>query len=220
MFDEKIDPAITRFPSPIKMPILSKQERIDGIAMHMQHIMELLGVDLSHQSVANTPMRMAKMYVNEFFAGMETSEFPTISFFDEEHASENGQHSIVLTKCGFTSFCEHHFVPMVGFVCVGYLPTGKLLGLSKIHRVVRYFASRPQLQERLTSQIGDSLSILLDTPHIAVTSQAEHFCVKSRGVRDETGMTSASYFSGDFQTSPLWRQEFFHGVDRLLRTHS
>lgn len=210
-----VNPAITRYPSPIRMPKLSKEVRIERIAEHLQHVMELLGVDLSNQSVSKTPLRMAKMYVNEFFSGLNIEQFPDISLFDEEHTSEEGNHSIVLTKCGFTSFCEHHFVPMTGFVFVGYLPAGKLLGLSKIHRVVRYFASRPQLQERLTSQIGDSLATLLDTTHIAVTTHAEHFCVKARGIRDETGMTSTSYFGGDFLTCPLWREEFFRGVDRL-----
>lgn len=209
--------AITRYPSSIVSSPLSQEEKIDLIADRFRDIMQALGLDLTDESLAKTPLRVAKMYVNEVFSGLDVNNFPEIRLIEEECTSEVGHHNFILTKCGFTSFCEHHFVPMWGQAFVAYIPQGKLLGLSKIHRIVRFFAQRPQLQERLTSQIADSLAILLESEDVAVTIQAQHFCVMARGVRDENGITTTSYFSGKFKTDASMREEFFRGVDRLMK---
>lgn len=210
------DPAITRYPSPIKATRLTKEEKIRTIADRFYDIMETLGLDMEDESLAKTPKRVAKMYVEELFSGLDLKSFPDMHLLDEECTSEVGHHSLLLTKCGFTSFCEHHFVPMSGYVFVAYLPRSKLLGLSKIHRLVHFFAKRPQLQERLTSQIADSLALILGHEDIAVSIHAQHACVMMRGIRDENGNTTTSYFSGKFKRDATLRDEFFRGIDRHI----
>lgn len=210
--------AHTRYLSPLsEKPLLPKEKRIEKIADHFESIMQLLGLDIDDDSLSKTPMRVAKMYVNEVFSGLDPSTFPEIRLIDEHCTSDIGHQSLVLTKAHFISFCEHHFVPMIGHAYVGYNPNGKVIGLSKIHRIVRYFAARPQLQERLTSQIADSLSIILETEDVAVSVQAQHFCVLSRGVRDENGITSTNYFSGAFKTDPSKRDEFFKSIEQFSK---
>lgn len=210
--------AITRYPSPIVKNDLSEKEKIELIASRFRDIMQALGLDITDESLAKSPLRVAKMYVNEVFSGLNLQNFPDIQLIDEEHTSDVGHHSLIVTKCSFISFCEHHFVPMTGTAFVAYIPKGKLIGLSKIHRVVRFFAKRPQLQERLTSQIADSLAILLHSEDIAVSLHAKHFCVMARGVHDESGATSTSYFGGIFKTDHQKRDEFFHAIDRFNKT--
>ena len=213
------NPAITRYPSPIATPAakLTKEEKIDLIADRFHDIMEALGLDMEDESLAKTPKRVAKMYVNEIFSGLDPKNFPNIHLLDEQCTSEVGHHSLLMTKCGFTSFCEHHFVPMYGYAYVAYLPHSKLIGLSKIHRIVHFFAKRPQLQERLTSQIADSLSLILGHENVAVSIHAQHSCVMMRGVQDENGSTTTSYFSGEFKTDASKRDEFFRGIERLMK---
>lgn len=207
--------AITHFPSPIlpKGSPLSDEEKIKRIEDHFRGIMETLGLDINDDSLAKTPYRVAKMYVKEIFSGLDLDAFPEISFFKDEFHHEHHS-NMVFIKVGFTSFCEHHFVPMNGIAYVAYLPEDKLIGLSKIPRIVRYFSRRPQLQERLTAQIADSLAILLDTDNVAVSVTAHHYCVIARGIEDETGHTITNVLRGEFDTNPNLRREFFEGVNR------
>lgn len=207
--------AITRFPTATckKAAAISDQEKIELIADRFKDIMEILGLDLEDPSLAKTPLRVAKMYVNEVFAGLQNKNFPELTFVPNEYSvAENG--NMVFLKVGFHSFCEHHFVPMNGTVHVAYLPNEKLIGLSKIPRIVRFFAKRPQLQERLTAQIADCLALVLDTENVAVTIQAEHFCVMARGVEDCGSHTITNVLLGKFDNDLTLRREFFEAVNR------
>lgn len=210
-----ISPAVTRFPTPKagKRSALSDEEKIDIIADRFKEIMETLGLDLTNDSLAKTPYRVAKMYVQEVFSGLDEEKFPEISFFEDQLQHE-AQTSLIFTKVGFTSFCEHHFVPMSGFAYVAYLPQQKIIGISKIPRLVRYFARRPQLQERLTAQIADSLAILLETEDVAVTLSARHHCVMARGIQDEESHTITNVLRGKFHTHEEIQRQFFEGVNR------
>lgn len=208
-------PSLTHFPSPLakKRPALSEAEKIEGIAFHFKAIMEILGLDLEDDSLARTPQRVAQMYVKEVFSGLDEANFPEISFFEEEFHHEH-KANIVFLKVGFTSFCEHHFVPMQGFAYVAYLPKSKLIGLSKIPRLVRFFARRPQLQERLTAQIADSLALLIQSDNVAVSITANHHCVIARGIQDESSHTITNVLRGEFNTNESLRREFFEGINR------
>lgn len=181
---------------------LTDEEKISRIEQHFAAIMETLGLDLSDDSLQGTPTRVAKMYVNEVFSGLNPDTFPEISFF-ENHSNAG----MVSVKASFTSFCEHHFVPMQGTCTIAYLPNKKLIGLSKIPRIVQYFAKRPQLQERLTTQIADCLQELLETDHIAISCQATHTCVTARGIQDQESCTETHLFRGQFQDDP-YRSDF------------
>ncbi len=211
----RIKAAKTQFPSPILPSNLTDEEKITAIAAHFQEIMSILGLDLNDHSLQQTPTRVARMYVQEVFKGISLDAFPEISLFREDMSESNYQ-GVVVTKARFTSFCEHHFVPMIGVACVGYIPRGKVIGLSKISRIVRYFSARPQLQERLSAQIADCLSILLGHEDVAVTIQAQHTCVMSRGAKDESGLTSTSYTRGVFHSDANIRRDFYSLVDQML----
>lgn len=213
--DEKPSPAITHFPSPIlkKPNMRSDEEKIRLIADHFREIMKILDLNLDDDSLAETPERIAKMYVQEVFAGLDEKNFPPISFFKDEIHHEHKSH-IVFIKVGFTSFCEHHFVPMTGFAYVAYIPGNKLIGISKIPRLVRFFAHRPQLQERLTAQIADSLALLLDINDVAVSIHAKHFCVIARGIQDENSEMITNVLRGQFNSDERFRREFFEGINR------
>jgi GTP cyclohydrolase I len=207
--------ALTRFPSPIDLKLLDSrtdQEKIAYIAVRLKEILEALGLDLSDDSIARTPERVAKMYVSEVFKGLRPENFPAISFITDQfqHA---GKSNIVFLKTAFYSFCEHHLVPMHGKAYIAYFPKKKLIGLSKIPRIVRYFSSRPQVQERLTAQIADCLAQILETEDVAVSLSAEHFCVKARGIEDEHGHATTSVFRGNFQ-NPEIKAEFFEAINR------
>lgn len=211
----KQHPAITQFPSPIKSrrSPLSKENKIDKIAEHFKEIMELLDLDLTDESLAKTPYRVAKMYVNEIFSGLDFEQFPPISFIKDEFKHE-GKSNSVFVKVKFSSFCEHHFVPMIGTAYVAYLPNNKLIGLSKIPRIVRYFAKRPQVQERLSAQIADALSLLLETEDVAVSLIAQHFCILARGIEDDESHTVTHVFRGKFDKEDTVKQEFFESMRR------
>lgn len=207
--------AITSFPSPIVRsgPEMSDEQKIDYIAERFREIMEVLGLDLTNDSLARTPQRVAKMYVNEIFSGLDEKNFPTISFFENEFQHQQ-KSSIVFVKVNFNSFCEHHFVPMNGIAYVAYIPNDKLIGLSKIPRIVRFFACRPQVQERLTAQIADSLAILLETENVAVSLAAQHFCIIARGIEDTESRTITNVLRGNFDDNPDTRREFFEAINR------
>ncbi|MGE4573529.1 GTP cyclohydrolase I FolE [Parachlamydia sp.] len=207
--------AITRYPSPIKAKKnpMSKQEKIAFIADKFRDIMLALDLDLTDGSLARTPERVARMYIEEVFSGLDLNEFPRVSFIEDQYQHDE-RANMVLVKVKFHSFCEHHFVPMFGTAHVAYIPNGKLIGLSKIPRIVRFFARRPQVQERLGAQIADSLCTLMDTQDVAVSISAQHFCVIARGIEDENSHTITNVLRGAFDTHEALRNEFFEGVNR------
>lgn len=207
------NPSMTNYPSPIKQTQSEKsdQEKMEIIAEKFRDIMEVLGLDLNDPSLERTPERIAKMYVQEVFSGLDSTTFPEISTIPNEYSHEGKSH-IVFSKASFYSFCEHHFVPMCGIAYVAYIPNKKLIGLSKIPRIIRYFSRRPQVQERLTAQIADCISILLETEDVAVSIRAEHFCVKARGIEDQEGSTTTNVLRGAFNDDPMRREEFFEAI--------
>lgn len=212
-------PSETHFPSPVSKvkKALSDEEKIDIITSRFKDILEVLGLDLNDESIGRTPYRIAKMYVKEVFSGLDPANFPEIRFFKEEFHHEH-QANMVFVRVGFTSFCEHHFVPMTGVAYVAYLPDKQIIGLSKIPRIVRYFAQRPQVQERLTAQIADSIAILLDSENVAVSLTAAHHCVIARGIEDEHSYTITNVLRGRFNTDAGVRGEFFEAINRVPRS--
>lgn len=207
--------SITQFPTPLKNTPkkMNNEQKIEYIAKRFHEIMEVLGLDLSDDSLAKTPYRVAKMYVNEIFSGLDPSTFPPISFI-EDRFQENDKSNIVFVKVNFNSFCEHHFVPMNGTAYIAYLPNKKLIGLSKIPRIVRFFARRPQVQERLTAQIADCLATLLETEDVAVSILSQHFCIIARGIEDENSHVITNLLRGKFDKDPTLRREFFEAINR------
>lgn len=205
----------TRYPSPISeiASSLSNEEKVIAIADRFRDIMTILGLDLNDPSLAKSPQRVAEMYVNEIFSGMDPSTFPKMTFMKYPFMEE-GQSNMVVVKVGFTSFCEHHFVPMVGQAWVAYIPKEKVIGLSKIPRLVRFFARRPQLQERLTVQVADSLATLLETDDVAVLIKATHHCVLARGVQDSFGATTTHTLKGRFYSDRSTKMEFFESIEK------
>jgi GTP cyclohydrolase IA len=214
----EVHPAITHFPSPVvaKESKLSNEQKVDQIAAHFKKIMEILGLDLTDESLAKTPFRVAKMYVNEIFSGLDIDQFPSMSYI-KDHYKHKGKGNIVFMKVNFSSFCEHHFVPMIGTAYVAYLPNKKLIGLSKIPRLVRYFSRRPQVQERLSAQIADSLTLLLETEDVAVSITAEHYCILARGIEDDETHAITNVLRGKFDSDSSLKQEFFESINRSLR---
>ena len=201
--------AITRYPSPMAPSVaMSEEEKIEQIADKMRDIISLLGLDLENDSLKKTPKRIASMYVKEVFRGLNPKNFPKITCIPN-HFSHGEPGIINVQDITLNSFCEHHFVPFQGKAHVSYLPNEKVIGLSKINRIVDYFSKRPQLQERLTAQIADSLSIVLDTPDVAVQICAVHACVSCRGIEDSSSQAITSVLLGKFQTDPHTRQEYF-----------
>lgn len=209
---------VTSHPSPMKTGAyveLTHSEKIVYIAERFREIMEALGLDLSDPSLSRTPLRVAKMYLEEIFAGLLPENFPPITLMPDSHSSTGESHPIFV-KMAFTSFCEHHFVPMQGMVYVAYCPRGKLIGLSKIPRIVKFFASRPQLQERLTAQIADSLATLLETEDVAVSITANHFCVVARGIENSDSYATTTLLRGRFDSQIALRSEFFEAINRRV----
>ena len=178
-----------------------------AIAEHFKKIMQILDLDLEDPSLKKTPERFAHMYIEELFWGLDPLAFPEISYIDN-HVMESTEGMVLVKDIPIKSICEHHFVPIIGMAKVGYIPKDKILGLSKINRIVDYFCRRPQLQERLTAQIADSLSILLDTEDIAISMQAEHFCVTLRGIQHSTSRTHTAVLRGRFKEDPLLKEPF------------
>jgi GTP cyclohydrolase I len=174
---------------------MSDEEKKAKIAFHFEEIMHTLGLDLTDDSLRGTPYRVAKMYVDEIFWGLNPNNKPKIALFDNKY--QYGQ-MLVERDIQFYSNCEHHFVPIIGKAHVAYIPNEKVIGLSKLNRIVKYFAQRPQVQERLTMQIGKELQSILKTESVAVIIDAKHLCVSSRGVKDDSSATVTSYLSGQF----------------------
>lgn len=175
---------------------LDDDVKVELIEQHFREIMQILGLDLNDDSLRGTPKRVAKMYVKEIFSGLNPKNFPDIKLFENKYRYDQ-----MLVEKDITVFsnCEHHFVPIIGKAHVAYLSSGKVIGLSKINRIVQHFAKRPQVQERLTMQIGNAFRELLETEDVAVIIDAEHLCVQSRGIQDTHSSTVTSYYSGRFQ---------------------
>ncbi len=179
------------------LPQLTLEEKEMRIAYHMRAILETLGLDLDE-----TPERVARMYVHELFWGLNEENFPSITLMDAPSS-----HPVTITNIRVNSFCEHHLVPMMGTAKVAYIPRGKIIGLSKINRIVHFYSARPQLQERLTTEILDRLKQVLGTPDVAVSITAQHTCVTLRGCKDEESCTTTHALSGCWQELPF-RSEF------------
>lgn len=173
----------------------SDAEKMATIEKHFKAIMETLGLDLNDDSLKGSPKRVAKMYVQELFSGLNPSNKPSITLFDNTY---NYNQMLVEKNINFYSNCEHHFVPIFGKAHVAYISSGKVIGLSKLNRIVEYFSKRPQVQERLTMQIGKELQKVLSTNDVAVIMDAKHLCVASRGVKDDSSSTVTSFYSGEF----------------------
>ena len=184
---------------------LSARQKYLRIQSLMEEVVATLGLDLSDDSLAETPHRIAKMYVDEIFAGLDYRTFPKISLIDNKFGSGE---MVKVTGAELMSTCEHHFVTIDGCARVAYYPSEKVIGLSKINRIVRFFARRPQVQERLTRQILVALQVLLDTADVAVAIDATHYCVKSRGVMDTSSRTSTIALGGLFKADPQAKAEF------------
>lgn len=213
--EELQEAAKTRYPIPMnpEAPAMSREEKISYISKRFEEILYVLGLDLDDHSLRKTPQRIAKMYVDEIFSGLDEDAFPPMSFFLDKFAHK-GVSQPIIVKVAFHSFCEHHFVPMSGTAHVAYVPNGKLIGLSKIPRLVHYFAKRPQLQERLGAQIADALCLLLDTEDVAVSIQAQHFCVIARGIEETQSHTTTHLLRGRFETDGMLQRQFFETVNR------
>jgi GTP cyclohydrolase I len=171
----------------------------------MKAIMEILGLDLTDDSLVRTPYRIAKMYVDEIFSGLDYVNFPKITVIENKMKVDE---MVKVKDITLTSTCEHHFATIDGYAKVAYLPRNKIIGLSKINRIVQFFAKRPQVQERLTQQILVALQALLETQDVAVTITATHYCVKSRGIQDATSKTTTTSLGGYFKFNPASRHEF------------
>ena len=184
---------------------LTNQEKKDKIAECVKTIMETLGLDLQDDSLIDTPSRVAKMYVNEIFFGLDYKHFPKATTVDNKMKYDE---MVLVRDINVQSNCEHHLVVIDGLCDIAYIPKDKVLGLSKLNRIVEFFAKRPQIQERLTEQIYYALNFILETEDIAVKMKATHYCVKSRGIQDTTSYTITSKIGGVFKTEPEARNEF------------
>ena len=181
-----------------------RYERIKGL---MTEVMDTLGLDLSDDSLAETPHRISKMYVREIFSGLDYTRFPKLSLIENKMGANE---MVKIRDIDLTSTCEHHFVTIDGTAKVAYIPADKIIGLSKINRIVRFFAQRPQVQERLTRQVLVALQTLLGTDNVAVSIDATHYCVKSRGVMDSNSQTSTTALGGCFIDNIHTRAEFLN----------
>jgi GTP cyclohydrolase I len=181
-----------------------KYKRIRGL---MVDVVETLGLDLSDDSLAETPHRIAKMYVHEIFSGLDYQHFPKLSLIDNKMGADE---MVKIRDIDLTSTCEHHFVTIDGVAKVAYIPNESIIGLSKINRIVRFFGQRPQVQERLTRQILIAMQTLLGTEDVAVSIDATHYCVKSRGVMDTNSQTSTTALGGCFKENIHTRAEFLN----------
>ncbi len=194
----------------IETPILPLKGSINGRAMRrvniaVEEIISALGLDIRDDSLRNTPKRVAKMFCQEVFYGLDYHNFPKMTTVQNRMKYDE----VIVCKASIHSYCEHHLVPFTGTAYVGYLPKTKVIGLSKINRVVDFFSRRPQIQERLTEQISATLRLILETEDVATVLVCTHMCVRMRGVRDDLSETTTSKMSGKFRTIGELRAEFF-----------
>ena len=177
--------------------LISDEEKKEKIAVLFKEIMDVIGLDLTDDSLKGTPKRVAKMYIEEIFSGLNPNNKPKIALFDNKYQYNQ---MLVEKNITFYSNCEHHFVPIIGKAHIAYISSGKVIGLSKLNRIVQYYARRPQVQERLTNQIAEELKNALQTENVAVIIDAKHLCVASRGIKDDTSATVTAYYGGEFNT--------------------
>jgi GTP cyclohydrolase I len=192
--------------TPLRIDAFEKtdEEKIEAISGHFARIMEELGLDLTDDSLKGTPYRVAHMYVKEIFSGLHPGNKPRITLFENKYKYKE---MLIEKNISFFSNCEHHFVPITGKVHIGYFSSGKVIGLSKLNRIVHYYAHRPQVQERMTVQIAEELKSVLNTKDVAVVADAFHHCVSARGVKDIQSSTITSHFDGAFKREDV-RSEF------------
>ena len=183
----------------------SDNEKIKSIQKHFRKIVDELGLDLEDDSISGTPYRVAKMYVKEIFSGLDPDNKPKISLFENKY---NYNKMLIEKNINLNSTCEHHFLPITGKAHVSYISSGKVIGLSKLNRIVKYYSQRPQVQERLTTQIYNELKEVLDTESVMVVVEAKHLCVSSRGIKDYTSSTITEMYGGDFNIYNK-RDEFY-----------
>lgn len=188
--------------------VLSDDQKIEKITEHYKEIMEILGLDLTDDSLSGTPYRVGKMYVKELFSGLNPKNKPKISVFDNKYQYNK---MLIESQITFNSSCEHHFLPIIGVVHIGYISSGKVIGLSKMNRIVEYYGRRPQVQERMTIQIFNELKLALQTDDVMVVVEAEHLCVSTRGVNDKTSKTTTLEYGGQFEQEQI-RNDFFKMV--------
>jgi GTP cyclohydrolase I len=209
--DEGGDHFISAWETPLRNDAfdMDDEEKMDKIEVHFREIMQILGLDLKDDSLQGTPRRVAKMYVKEVFSGLNPKNQPHARLFENKY---NYDQMLVEKEITFYSLCEHHFVPIYGKAHVAYFSSGKVIGLSKINRIVQYYSKRPQVQERLTVQIGKEMERVLKTGHVAVVIDANHLCVASRGVGDTNSKTGTAYFSGKFKDENV-KREFLNYIN-------
>lgn len=206
----KIDPLVLQIlsrvqPTPMDDNGLTDEDRIQKISHHFREIMLTLGLDLKDDSLQDTPQRVARMYVNEIFSGLNPKNFPRMTTIENKLDYDS---MVTVKDVSIISVCEHHFVTIDGRATISYIPKKKVIGLSKINRIAKFFAQRPQVQERLTKQIADCLSTVLETDDVAVNIRAKHYCVIQRGVEDAASETVTSDLRGAFREDARTRQEF------------
>lgn len=188
---------------------MKDEEKMRKIESHFREIMETLGLDLTDDSLKGTPERVAKMYIKEIFSGLDPANKPKVALFENRYQYKQ---MLVEKDITFYSNCEHHFVPIFGKAHVAYISNGKVIGLSKLNRIVQYYSKRPQVQERLTMQIAKELQSVLNTEDVAVLIDAKHLCVSSRGIQDINSATVTSFYGGKFQESDT-KQEFLKYIE-------
>ncbi|AIG29533.1 GTP cyclohydrolase [Flavobacterium psychrophilum] len=197
--------------SPIRSDAFVKtdDQKMQNIEKHFYDIMQELGLDMTDDSLQGTPHRVAKMFIQEIFSGLDPKNKPTISTFDNEYHYDK---MLVEANISFNSTCEHHFLPIFGKAHIGYISSGKVIGLSKLNRIVDYFSRRPQVQERLIMQIFNDLKIALNTENVIVVMEAKHLCVSSRGIKHESSFTSTIQYGGIFNEKEN-RNDFFNMIN-------
>lgn len=197
--------------TPLRPDAFEKDDdlKVELIEKHFREIMQILGLDLEDDSLSGTPHRVAKMYVKEVFSGLNPDNKPKARLFENKYKYDQ---MLVEKDITFYSHCEHHFVPIYGKAHVAYFSSGKVIGLSKINRIVQYFAKRPQVQERLTVQIAEELKSIMQTDDVAVVIDATHMCVSSRGVGDTNSRTGTAYFDGKFKDQNI-KNEFLNYIN-------
>lgn len=182
---------------------MEDEMKMELIEKHFRHIMEIMGLDMTDDSLKGTPKRVAKMYIKEVFSGLDPKNKPAVALFDNKY-----KYNQMLVEKDITVFsnCEHHFVPIYGKAHVAYISSGKVIGLSKLNRIVEYYSKRPQVQERLTVQIANELKQALQTEDVAVVIDAQHMCVQSRGIRDSGSSTVTAFYGGKFEEDATKRE--------------
>ena len=209
--EDELDHVASSYETPMRPDAfdMSDEDKMHKIEHHFSAIMQTLGLDLTDDSLKGTPKRVAKMFVKEVFSGLNPANKPHPRLFENKYKYDQ---MLVEKDITFYSHCEHHFVPIYGKAHVAYISSGEVIGLSKINRIVQYYAKRPQVQERLTVQIAKELQKVLKTDHVGVVVDANHMCVASRGVGDTNSKTGSAYFGGKFKEDQT-KNEFLNYIN-------